>query len=175
MDTSRAHARERDETDPLSGEVTLELLALDGEVIEERTLDVDVDAHESTALATVERDDLPDGVGPGEVMVRAAYDGPGESFPATAYFEDYKRLALPDTDLSVEIDGADVTVGADDAALFVELDPGTLTGAFSDNYFDLAPGEERTVTFDSYEGRRDAVVQTRLESDLSVRHLRETY
>ena len=164
-----------DETDPLSGEVTLELLALDGEAIEERTLDVDVDAHESTALATVERDDLPDGVGPGEVMVRAAYDGPGESFPATAYFEDYKRLALPDTDLSVEIDGADVTVGADDAALFVELDPGTLTGAFSDNYFDLAPGEERTVTFDSYEGRRDAVVQTRLESDLSVRHLRETY
>jgi len=175
-----------DETDPLSGTLTVELVALDGgyreppdgereEPLEEWTVDVDLDAGESTDLLTVERSGLPDDADASEVMLRATFDGPGDSFPATAFFADFKQLDLPETDLDVEIDGADVTVRSDGAALFVELDPGTLPGAFSDDYFHLAPGEERTVTFDSYEGRRDAVVETRLEADLSVRHLRETY
>jgi len=174
-----------DETDPISGTVTVELVTLDGdagdgtpeerEPLDEWTVDVDLDAGESTDLLTVDRSDVPDDFGPNEVMLRATYDGPGDSFPATAFFADFRALDLPETDLDVAIDGADVTVRSDGAALFVELDPGTLSGAFSDDYFHLTPGEERTVTFDSYEGRRDAVVETRLEADLSVRHLRETY
>jgi beta-mannosidase len=165
-----------DETDPLSGTVTVELYGLaDAEPLETWSVEVDVDAGESTDLLTVDRGDIPAGVDPTDVMLRATYDGPGESYPATAFFADFKELVLPETDLDVEIDGAEVTVQSGDAALFVELDPATLTGAFSDNYVHLAPGEERTLRFDSYEGRRDAVVETRLESALSVRHLRETY
>ncbi|MFB6150258.1 MAG: glycoside hydrolase family 2 protein [Haloarculaceae archaeon] len=164
-----------DVPEPLSGTIDLEILTFDGEVVEERTVDVDVDAQESTALATVDREDLPDGVDTSEVMIRAEYDGPGESFPATAYFEDYKALDLPETELDVEIDGPEVTVSADEGALFVELDAGTFRGAFSDNYFDLAPGEERTVEFDSYDDRRDGVVEAHLEEELSIRHLRQTY
>ncbi|WP_436932202.1 beta-mannosidase [Halosimplex halobium] len=170
-----------DETDPLSGEVALEIVTFDGELVHEETVAVDIDAHESTELATVAREDLPGGVDPAEVMVRATFEGDrdGEavpdSYPATAFFEDYKRLDLPETDLTVEVDGADVTVAAEGAALFVELDPGTTAGAFSDNYVHLAPGEERTLTFDAYDGRRDALVEADLEDELSVRHLRETY
>jgi beta-mannosidase len=164
-----------DETEPLSGEITLEILTFDGDVVDERTVDVDGDAQESAELVTVARDDLPEDVDASDVMLRAEYDGPGESYPATAFFEDYKALDLPDVDLDVEVDGADVTVRAEGAALFVELDAGTLTGAFSDDYFHLAAGEERTVTFDSYEDRRAAWVETRLEDELAVRHLRQTY
>jgi beta-mannosidase len=165
-----------DETEPLSGTVELELYRLDSpDPLDTWTVDVDLAAGESADLVTVDRDDLPDGVEPSEVMLRATYEGPGDSFPATAFFAEFKELALPETDLGVETDGADVTVTSEGAALFVELDPGTLSGAFSDDYFHLAPGERRTVTFDSYDGRRDAVVETRLESDLSVRHLRQTY
>ncbi|WP_226010477.1 beta-mannosidase [Halomicrobium salinisoli] len=164
-----------DLTEPIEGQIALEAVTLDGEVVREETVDVDIDAHESTALLTVEREDLPEGVAPSEVMLRAEYDGPGESYPTAAFFEDYKALALPETALDVAIDGAAVTVAAEDAALFVELDAGTLRGSFSDNYFHLAPGEERTVAFDSYDGRRDAVVAARLDEELSVRHLRDTY
>jgi len=165
-----------DETEPLSGTVTVELYGLKNpEPLDTWTVDVIVEAGESTDLLTVGRVDLPGGVEPSEVLLRATFDGPGESYPATAFFADFKELALPETDLDVEIDGTDVTVRSEDAALFVELDPGTLSGAFSDDYVHLTPGEERTLTFDSYEGYRDAVVEARLDAALSVRHLRETY
>jgi len=173
-----------DETEPLSGNVSLEVVAFDGEIVHEETVTVDIDAHESTELTTVERSDLPESVDPSDVMIRAAFgdeatDADGgdtpERYPATAFFEDFKRLDLPETDLDVTVDGADVTVAAETAALFVELDPGTMTGAFSDNFVHLAAGEERTLTFDAYDGRRDALVEAQLEDDLSVRHLRETY
>jgi len=176
-----------DVTDSLAGEIDLEIVTFDGETVLSETVDVDIDAQESVELRTVERDDLPADVAPSEVMVRATFDGERtgtggadgidgvESYPATAFFEDYKRLDLPDAEVSVDVDGADVTVASEECALFLELDPGTLRGAFSDNYVHLAPGEERTVTFDSYDDRRDAVVETTLENDLSVRHLRQTY
>jgi beta-mannosidase len=177
-----------DETEPLTGDVALEVLTFDGEVVHEETVAVDIDAHESVELTTVDRADLPEGVDSSDVMVRAAFeDGPADEgdggaaaaapdfYPATAFFADYKRLDLPETDLDVEIDGADVTVAAETAALFVELDPGTMSGAFSDDYVHLAPGEERTFTFDAYDGRRDALVEAELEDELATRHLRETY
>jgi len=173
-----------DVTEPLDGEIDLEIVTFDGDTVLEETVDVDIEAQESVELRTLGREDLPADVAPSEVMVRATFDGEGgaghdgsdvESYPATAFFEDYKRLSLPDAEVSVDIDGADVTVGSEDAALFLELDPGTLRGAFSDNYVHLAPGEERTLTFDSYDDRRDAVVETNLEDELSVRHLRQTY
>ncbi|MEF8853855.1 MAG: glycoside hydrolase family 2 protein, partial [Haloarculaceae archaeon] len=103
-----------DETDPVSGTVHLALYPLDGDhpateragdPLREWTVDVDLDAGESTDLLTVERADVPDGVHPGEVALRATYEAFLDSFPATAFFVDFKRLALPDTDLAVEIDG----------------------------------------------------------------------
>ncbi|MFB6202381.1 MAG: glycoside hydrolase family 2 protein [Halorhabdus sp.] len=164
-----------DETRPLSGTIDLDIVTFDGDVIEERTVDVDIAPQESAPLLTIDRGDLPDGVETDQVMLRADYDGPGESFPATAFFEDYKTLTLPETDVAVAIDGNAVTLSATEAALFVALDAGDLRGAFSDNYLHLAPGEQRTLTFDSDDDRRDGYLQARLRSDLSVRHLRETY
>ena len=164
-----------DETEPLSGSIDFDIVTFEGDTVEERTVDVDIDAQESTPLLTIDRDDLPAGVETSDVMLRAEYDGPGDAFPAEAFFEDYKALDLPETDIAVEIDGAAVTLQAAEAALFVELDAGDLRGSFSDNYFHLAPGEERTITFDSYDDLRAGLVGARLQDDLSVRHLRETY
>ena len=164
-----------DETTSVSGTVSLDVRTFEGRVVHEETVDVSLDAHESTALTTVERSDLPADVDPTEVLVRAEYEGSVDSYPGTAFFADYKQLQLPEPDLSVSVDGADVTVAAEDAALFVELDPGTLSGSFSDNYVHLAPGETRTLTFDAYDDRRDAVVEAHFADELTVRHLRETY
>jgi len=164
-----------DVPEPLSGTVTLAVVDLtDGEVVHRETIDVSLDAQASEPLETIELDDLP--VDRDSVMLRAEYEGDDvESYPAFAFFADYKALSLPEAELDVRIDGAAVTLASDDAALFVELDVGTLPGAFSDNYFHLAPGEERTVRFDSDDDRRPAVVESEIQDELSVRHLRETY
>ncbi|MFB6128862.1 MAG: glycoside hydrolase family 2 protein [Halorhabdus sp.] len=165
-----------DVPEPLSGTVDLDVVTFDGELVYERTVDVDVGPQESTPLATVDRADLPDGVDPADVLIRAEYDGPGESYPATAFFEDYKALDLPVVDLDVTIDGDEVTVTAPDGpALFVELDAGPLSGWFSDNYVHLRPGETRTVTFEDRDDHRDGLIAARLREHLSTRHLRETY
>ncbi|WEL20141.1 glycoside hydrolase family 2 protein [Halorhabdus sp. BNX81] len=175
-----------DKPRPLSGTIDLRVVTFDGDVIEERTIDVDIASQESTAIETIDRDDLPAGVDPSAIMVRAEFDGsgdslstehdvPGDTFPAEAFFADYKALDLPETDVTWEIDGTAVTLTSERAALFVELDVGDLRGSFSDNYIHLAPGEHRTITFDSYDDLRDGLVGARLRNDLSVRHLRETY
>ncbi|MCU4802216.1 glycoside hydrolase family 2 protein [Halobacteria archaeon HArc-gm2] len=165
-----------DVPEPLDGQVDLAVVHLtDGRLVHEEAVELDLGPNASEELTTVDCDDLPDCVDVNEVMVRATYSGPEESYPATAFFEDYKALDLPEPELSVEIDGADVTVASDRAALFVELDVGTLSGAFSDDFFHLAPGEERTVTFDSYDGKREAVVEAAIEDALDIRHLRATY
>jgi beta-mannosidase len=165
-----------DVPEPLNGQVDLQVVHLtDGRVLHEETVELDLDPNASEELLTVDRADLPDDVDASEVMVRAAYRGSEESYPATAFFAEYKALDLPEPELSVDVEGADVTVATDRAALFVELDVGTLSGAFSDSVFHLAPGEERTVTFDSYDGKREAVVAAELEERLTVRHLRGTY
>ncbi|WP_136689391.1 beta-mannosidase [Halorhabdus amylolytica] len=165
-----------DRPEPVSGDVMVEIVDVtSGDVLDERTVDVDVDAGESTPLLTVDREELPDGVDTSAVMLRAEYEGPGESYPNVAFFEGYKALELPRTELDIEIDGADVTVESERTALFVELDPGSLIGAFSDNYFHLRPGETRTVTFEPTDDNRDGLIEARLQEDLSVRHLRETY
>ena len=166
-----------DVAEPLAGTVTLEVVDLtEDAVVHSERVDVALDAQASEPLETVSLADLP--VDREAAMLRAEYDGDGddvESYPAVAFFAEYKALSLPETDLDVRIDGATVTVASDAAALFVELDAGTLSGAFSDDYFHLAPGEERTVRFDSYDDRRPTVVESHLEDELSVRHLRETY
>ncbi len=160
---------------PLSGIVDCVVETFDGRVVHERSVEVELDAGESTELVTVDREDLPPGVDATEVFCRASFDGPAESYEAVAVFEPYKRLDLPDADVTATVDGTEVTVEADGAALFVELDVGRLSGSFSDAYFHLGAGERRTVSFDSYGGERTGVVEAELEERLAVCHLRDTY
>jgi beta-mannosidase len=166
-----------DRTEAIEGTLEVEILPLaGGEPVIVESLEVDLEAHGSESFVTIERADLPEGVHPRVVMLRAPLDGDEASYLAEGSFADYKPLALPEDDLEVTIDGNEVTVASEEGAtLFVELDVGTIRGAFSDNYFTLAPGEERTVSFESYDGKREAVVEAHIEDELSVRHLRETY
>jgi len=169
-----------DVPEPLDGTIALDIVSLpEGEVVDSQTVDVALDPQASEPLTTVHRDDLPADLDPSEVMLRAAYDDggdhDGDAFPNVAFFEDYKALSLPETEVAVSVDGPEVTVASEEAALFVELDVGTLSGSFSDNYLHLSPGEKRTVQFDSYTGQRTAVIESDIRDNLEVRHLRSTY
>jgi beta-mannosidase len=153
----------------LEGTVTLTVATTTGDVLDRREHSVDIDPQESVRLTGVAPDDLPTGVDPSAIVVRATYEGTGqvESYPATGFFNRYKTLELPPPDLTVSVDGHAVTVSSDCAALFVRLRADG--GVFSDNYFHLFAGESRTVTF---EPRTDAGTGTSLADDIEVTHLR---
>ncbi|WP_248517219.1 beta-mannosidase [Salinarchaeum laminariae] len=162
-----------DEPQALDGDVEIAAETFDGETIHAETVAADVGPQESAVVATLD----PDALGEDDVdadltdlLLRAEYTGPEESYVAHEVLNVYKQLDLPDVDLDVTVEGDEVTVAADAAALYVRLGPGELQGHFSDNFFHLAAGEERTVTFDRQDGEDGA-----LDDALTLTHLRETY
>jgi beta-mannosidase len=159
-----------DLTEPDSGTVTVEAVALDGESIATETVEAELDAHESTTVATLSVKDLIGDVDPDSVMIRLDYDSDAESYPNTVFLEPYKRLTLSDPDLDVTIEDGTATVEASSAALFVSLTAQSLPGRFEDNYFHLAPGEQRTVEYTD-----DDVTDATLSEELTVTHLKNTY
>jgi len=162
-----------DEPHALDGDVEITAETFDGEIVAEETVAADVDARESAVVATLDPDALgEDGIAAdrSDLLLRAEYTGEEDSYVAHEVLNVYKQLDLPDVDLDVEVSGDEVTVSADAAALYVRLDPGELSGHFSDNFFHLAAGESRTVTFDRQDGEDGSVAEA-----LSLTHLRETY
>ncbi len=95
----------------------------------------------------------------------------GESFRAFHYFEPWKYLDLPDPELEYRLkkgsDGRTILVSAKRAALYVELKGGDRI--FSDNYFDMEPGEVREINV--YRGSDiDGDVPS-----ITIRSLRDSY
>lgn len=155
-----------DTADRLDNDMEVEVHSLDGNSRTTETHDVDVPAYGSQTVATVE----PDAELAAErTMITARYTDKAESYPAFWFPRTYKRLELPKPTVETHVEGTSVTVKTDMAALFVALDTNGIDGTFSDNYFHLAPRDERTVTFDGN------ATGTDLEDALALTHLRETY
>ncbi|MEG1905748.1 MAG: glycoside hydrolase family 2 protein, partial [Bacteroidales bacterium] len=101
-------------------------------------------------------------------------DAKGKEIGRTVYFfEKPKDLALPQVTIRKQMkqrDGSiELTLSADRLAkdLFIEI---PIQGArFTDNFFDLLPGEKRKVIITSPEIRKNG------DYPVTVRHLRETY
>ena len=156
-----------DLAEPLEGVLLVEVVSVDGTERVAETYDVAVEGKGSTVVATVDPTVLD--ASADRTLVRATYEGDVESYPSFWFEPAYKGLDLPETDVGTTVDGDKVTVAADDAALFVELDVEDGQGIFSDNYLHLAPGEEYTVSFDG------DLTGDALADALTVTHLRETY
>ncbi|ELY99146.1 beta-mannosidase [Natrialba aegyptia] len=161
-----------DERDPLTGTVTIEASSFDGELVGKVDESVSVEGLGSDCVATIDADQLIDGIPREEAFLSVTFDGSDETYPAFEFFEEYKQLDLPEPNLATSINENEVTIETDAAALFVTLDV-PIAGRFSDNYFHLRPNEERTVAFDATESSDD--LEQRLTQTLSLTHLRKTY
>ena len=89
------------------------------------------------------------------------------------YFDAPKNLNLPETNInrSIKIEDGKLTVLLSSKKLakdvFVEI---PIQGAkFSDNFFDLLPGERKIVTITAPE------IKKNMDPSITVKHLRETY
>lgn len=90
---------------------------------------------------------------------------------SVCYFAPTKELKLPDATVRCKAERSEgrcaITLYSSSLAkdIFIEI---PVQGArFSDNFFDLLPGEKRTVTIESPKIRGD--------EEITVRHIRETY
>lgn len=151
----------------LTDSVDVEVATFKGETIYCDSIPVDLDPHESEQVGTIDLGEAIDHH-PADVVVRLRYTGPQESYDHHAFLEPFKYLNLPDTTVETKVDDNRVTVSTDSTALFICLDSGRLDGKFSDNYFHLVGGDERTVMFDSEDEATD------LAANLSITHLRDS-
>ena len=128
------------------GEIRWRLMRLDGEVIDEDLVDVTVDGRSSKLVIEKDFSHLILQEKRVTVFVAQLVEGVKTITTQLATFVRNKHLQLVNPQLSYELheeadDSLLITVSAHSLARFVEL---TLEGAdvvFSDNYFDVLPGE----------------------------------
>jgi beta-mannosidase len=136
-----------DKLKPVSDVAQVRLAGFDGTTHLEREVRVEIPANASRPVARWEPGELQ-GSPDRYVVVRSA----GSEFPANRHFFGMvKDLRRERPELTVERQPAGerevrVIIRAPSYAYFVHLETPSATAGFSDNYFDLEAGEERTVT-----------------------------
>lgn len=157
--------------------VTLDMCLMDfeGNVLDKEAVSVSVPANNSVKVYGRNTDGWIDAARRKKVcMLLRLVDKAGKELARTVhYFAPAKDLDLPETCVrsSVKVsDGrCEVTLSSDKLAkdVFVQI---PLQGArFSDNFFDLLPGETRTVTIESPGINRDS------KPEIKIKHIRDTY
>lgn len=164
-----------DRRETVQGRLTLTLLDFDGERRELPACEVSVRYGESVVVAELDTAELLQGRDPRRaVLVARCSDAQGQVMASQQlYFRRPRDLDLPPARVQAKVaageDGSlQVTLRSALLARQVFLDSGGLEGHWQDNYFDLLPGEARTVRFTPHGG---AVETAALRQALSLRTL----
>lgn len=136
-----------DTRDVMKGQLRLNVYALNGEKIYSSSHAVEVTSQSSRCIVELTEVEVLQGRRAEEVMVELVSEG--FAAPSNRYFlRDPKDVTLPESQLSVHVNEEEqsVTVTASGGiARLVKLELPLGRVRFSDNYFDLLPGESRTV------------------------------
>lgn len=148
-----------DRAEPVRGKVRLAVYDFAGAELFARSFEADVPPCGAVQLASLSEADALGGRSAAEVVVRLTAEG-FEAPDNVFYLRDPKELRLPRTTLRVTRDdlAGTVTVEAVGShARMVKLDLPQGNIRFSDNFFDLLPGERRTVTLTDAAGSAAAL------------------
>jgi len=160
--------------------LTLRLVDLDGGGDRWRfDRDVTLKALASEPLFSASKGDLLKGLDPSHVVLSAELTAGGQTLTRNLfYFKKTRELALPQLELAVTVTphriGATVRVTARRFARAVWLSTPEGEGAFSDNFFDLLPGEAATVEWTPGSAARPGAAE-RLSTVLRATTVRDTY
>jgi beta-mannosidase len=164
----------------LPAHLTLRLVDLDGGADRWRfERDVTVKALTSEPQFSAGKRDILKGIDPSHVVLVAELTAGGGTVSRNLfYFQKTRDLALPSPELALAVTphriGATVKVTARRFARAVWLSTPDGDGAFSDNFFDLLPGETATVEWTPAPGARPGGAE-RLSSVLHATTVRDTY
>ncbi|NQD67658.1 glycoside hydrolase family 2 protein, partial [Bacillus haikouensis] len=144
-----------DRMQALKDTLKIEVLTFSGEKLYSKELPFEISGNETTLLAVFEEGDLLNGVLAEEVMVLLS--SLNDRFQKNYYYlRDYKDIQLPKANLTVERNTKDqtITVQTDVLARFICLDMAQSEVTCSDNFFDLLPGETKTVRLNHLGGEK---------------------
>lgn len=132
------------------GKLDIRVMDLKGNVLFEASKNITVPANASKKQYAVAVADVLKGKKQNEVVVNARFFPAGEPVVENNYFlTRYKDIDFPKATLVTKAvaagDGFDVTLSSDVYARGVFLSINGIDNFFSDNYFDLLPGEKKTV------------------------------
>lgn len=136
-----------DTLEPLVGAVKLAVTDFAGNAVFETEFEANVPANGAVRLGTLSERDVLNGRAAEDVVVVLTAQG-FEAPANVVYLRDPKDLRLPAAELDVVVNEAESTVrvtARGHLARFVKLDLPQGNVRFSDNFFDLLPGESKTV------------------------------
>ncbi|MDD2600836.1 MAG: glycoside hydrolase family 2 protein [Kiritimatiellae bacterium] len=155
--------------EPLQGELTLKLMSLTGATHKERRESVTVEANSSLHALEIDLDDFLGGLSPSNVLVSAVFKSRILKADSIYLLAPLKSFELPITTLKTEITefkgGYSIKLSSDHFArgVYLALDDAE-SPFFSDNYFDLLPGESRVVVVRSAKARDEFTRKLRVIS-----------
>ncbi len=140
-----------DKLEDKKAELKLELLAFDGNKVWENTQEITVKANSSAVYFEIPESELTKLGAKNNLLFHASViAGDGTLSENILYFIPLKDLELPQPEIKMDVvsgsNSVEITVSTDKLAKNIYLTT-EAEGFFSDNYFDLLPGETRTVTF----------------------------
>ena len=137
---------------PFNPDIKLQLIDFEGKVLWTKNLKTKVAANASNVALNLSKAELLKGTKPQNcVLVMDIYDGNKVLHSNTLYFSEVKNLILPKPLVISEItevaNGYQLVLSSDRLAknLFLSFDDKTEV-FFSDNYFDLLPGQKVTIS-----------------------------
>jgi len=139
-----------DKLEDIQAELKMKMIDFDGKVVWEENKPVSVPANSSADYFEVnEKDFLKDKDSKNQVFVVEVYDGDQLLSSNEFFFSPVKDLNLPkptvESSVAAVEGGFDITLKSDKLAKNLFLTIADEDGFFSDNYFDLLPGEEVTI------------------------------
>ena len=166
-----------DKKEPLNGSLQLELMDFSGKVLWQESKEIKLAADASEELAIYPEKELMKRGGATKSLMRARLLADGEEIASSIYyFKPAKKLKLPNapkiqTKLQKLTDGSyQLELKTEQLAKNVYLHFSNSPGFFSDNYFDLLPGESVEVNFTP-----DNLKQELTNNDLKIKSLKDTY
>ena len=140
-----------DKLKPVKGELQIKIMDLKGNILYEEDKNIIVPFNTSQSHFSENIDNMLDGKQRNEVVVNVNFleSGTKEAVSNNYFLTRYKNVDFPKATITkrsaVAKDGFDVTVESDVFARGVFLSIDGIDNFFSDNYFDLLPGEPVTI------------------------------
>ncbi len=163
-----------DKFEDKAGQLELEILDFDGQQLWSHSADVTIKANTSTIVFKEALKSLLKNINTSQVVLSTKLSVDNKLvYETTSYFKEAKDLQLPKPTISTEVEkvakGYQITVSTDKLAKNLYMSYDEAEGWFSDNYFDLLPGESKTIVFETKEDIND------LQKQLLVRTVQDTY
>ena len=161
-----------DRLEEIGGWMKMKLMGFDGKELWERTIAVKAPQNESVNIFSIPLDEFLSDADRSSVVFSAEFICPGEKPPvAIRYFVYPKDMKLPAAEVAFDViqgdSGVTLTLTSGVLAKNVFLD---LEGShFSDNFFDILPGETKHVIVDIN------IPVDEIKDRLRIRTLRDTY